>query len=163
MEGHPREVIAQPAGPTAPEVWVLGSSGYGAQVAAFFGLPYCFAHFITDGRGAAEAMALYRQQFRPSAKLAAPHGALCVWALAAGTEAVAARLFTSRELWRLGRDRGVFCRCHHRRKRRRATTRRRSGCASSGCAGRRFTARPARWPRRCARWPRRTRWRRSRF
>ena len=52
VEGHPfRDVRAQPEGPTVPEVWILGSSDYGAQVAAFFGLPYCYAHFITDGRG----------------------------------------------------------------------------------------------------------------
>ena len=45
-DGHPfRAVTAQPTGPTAPEPWILGSSAYGAQVAAFFGLPYCFAHF----------------------------------------------------------------------------------------------------------------------
>lgn len=107
-ENHPfRAVRAQPAGPTSPEVWVLGSSDYGAQVAAYFGLPYCFAHFITDGRGAAEAMALYRQGFKPG-RIAAPHGAVCVWALAADTEAEAWRLFRSREIWRLGRDRGVF-------------------------------------------------------
>ncbi len=107
-ENHPfRSVRAQPAGPTSPEVWVLGSSDYGAQVAAYFGLPYCFAHFITDGRGAAEAMALYREGFRPG-RMAAPHGAICVWALAADTEAEAWRLFRSREIWRLGRDRGVF-------------------------------------------------------
>ncbi len=107
-ENHPfRAVRAQPAGPTSPEVWVLGSSDYGAQVAAYFGLPYCFAHFITDGRGAAEAMALYRQGFKPG-RIPAPHGAICVWALAADTEAEAWRLFRSREIWRLGRDRGVF-------------------------------------------------------
>jgi luciferase family oxidoreductase group 1 len=108
-EGHPfREVRAEPAGATTPEVWILGSSDYGAQVAAFFGLPYCFAHFITDGRGAAEALALYRQTYRPNERHPAPHAALCVWALAAGTPADAERLFSSRALWRLGRDRGVF-------------------------------------------------------
>ena len=79
-----------------PEVWVLGSSGYGAQVAAFFGLPYCFAHFITDGHGAEQALALYRENYRPSARHPAPHPALCVWALAADTEAEAERLFSSR-------------------------------------------------------------------
>ena len=52
--------MAQPVGPTVPETWILGSSDYGAQVAAHFGLPYCFAHFITDGQGCAEAIALYR-------------------------------------------------------------------------------------------------------
>ncbi|HJS84881.1 MAG TPA: LLM class flavin-dependent oxidoreductase [Acetobacteraceae bacterium] len=109
VEGHPfRGVIAQPGGPTAPEVWVLGSSDYGAQVAAYFGLPYCFAHFITDGRGTEQALALYRSQYRPSARHPAPHAALCVWTVAAETEAEAARLFTSRELQRLRRDRGEY-------------------------------------------------------
>jgi luciferase family oxidoreductase group 1 len=109
VEGHPfRDIVAQPGGPTLPEVWILGSSDYGAQVAAYFGLPFCFAHFITDGRGAEQAMAIYREGYRPSPRHPAPHGAVCVWAMAAATEAEAARLFTSRELWRLGRDRGVF-------------------------------------------------------
>ena len=109
VEGHPfRDIVAQPGGPTLPEVWILGSSDYGAQVAAYFGLPFCFAHFITDGRGADQAMAIYREGYRPSARHPAPYGAVCVWAMAAATEAEAARLFTSRELWRLGRDRGVF-------------------------------------------------------
>ncbi len=109
VEGHPfRDIIAQPGGPTLPEVWVLGSSDYGPQVAAYFGLPFCFAHFITDGRGVEQAMAVYREGYRPSERHPAPHAALCVWAMAADTEAEAARLFTSREMWRLGRDRGVF-------------------------------------------------------
>src|SRR3954467_11380558 len=69
IERHPfRDVVAMPTGPTVPEVWMLGSSDYGAQVAAHFGLPYCFAHFITDGQGAAEAMDIYRRTFRPSAR-----------------------------------------------------------------------------------------------
>ena len=63
VEGHPfRDIIAQPGGPTMPEVWMLGSSDYGPQVAAYFGLPFCFAHFITDGRGVEQAMALYRER-----------------------------------------------------------------------------------------------------
>ncbi|MBV9782770.1 MAG: LLM class flavin-dependent oxidoreductase [Acidisphaera sp.] len=108
-EGHPfREVRAQPGGPTVPEVWVLGSSDYGAQVAAFFGLPYCFAHFITDGNGTAQALDLYRRTYRPSDRHPEPHAGLCVWAVAAETEEAADRLFSSRELWRLGRDRGVY-------------------------------------------------------
>ena len=42
VEGHPfRDIIAQPGGPTLPEVWILGSSDYGPQVAAYFGLPFC--------------------------------------------------------------------------------------------------------------------------
>jgi luciferase family oxidoreductase group 1 len=106
---HPfARVSAQPEGPTRPEVWILGSSDFGAQLAAYFGLPYCFAHFITDGAGSEEAMALYRQHFRPSKHLAAPHAAIAVFALTASTEAEAWRLFRSRELSRLWRDRGVF-------------------------------------------------------
>jgi luciferase family oxidoreductase group 1 len=103
-EGHPfREVRANPAVATRPEVWVLGSSDYGAQVAAFFGLPYCFAHFITDGRGAAEALSIYREHCKGT-----PHAAVAVYALAAETEAEAQRLFLPRALWRLHRDRGHF-------------------------------------------------------
>ena len=109
VEGHPfRDVKAQPAGPDAPQAWILGSSDYGAQVAAFFGLPYCFAHFITDGQGAAQALDLYRQQYRPSARQPVPHAAIAVWALAADTAAEADRQFTSRAVWRLGRDRGIY-------------------------------------------------------
>jgi luciferase family oxidoreductase group 1 len=109
IENHPfRDIRAQPAGPTMPEVWVLGSSDYGAQVAAYFGLPFCFAHFITDGRGVEQALAVYRDGYRPSALHPAPHAALCVWAMAAETQEEAAYLFRSREVWRLNRDRGVF-------------------------------------------------------
>jgi luciferase family oxidoreductase group 1 len=109
VEGHPfREIRAQPAGSAVSEVWILGSSDYGAQVAAYFGLPFCFAHFITDGGGIREALAAYRDTYRPSARHKAPHAAICVWALAADTPEEAARLFRSRELWRLGRDRGVY-------------------------------------------------------
>jgi luciferase family oxidoreductase group 1 len=109
MEGHPfRNIIAQPQGPMQPEMWILGSSNYGAQVAAHFGLPYCFAHFITDGAGAEEAIGLYRDLYKPSARWPEPHAGICVWAVAAPTEAEADRLFSSRALWRLGRDRGVY-------------------------------------------------------
>jgi luciferase family oxidoreductase group 1 len=109
VEGHPfRDIRAQPGGPTKPEVWILGSSDYGAQVAAYFGLPFCFAHFITDGHGVAEALAMYRQNYRPSADHPAPWAGLCVWAMTAPTQEEAAWLFRSREMWRLGRDRGVF-------------------------------------------------------
>jgi luciferase family oxidoreductase group 1 len=112
-ENHPyRSVSAQPEGPTKPEVWILGSSEFGAQLAAYLGLPYCFAHFITDGRGAEEAMSLYREGFRAHPEMplrrTTPHGAVAVFALTAETEAEAWRLFRSRELWRLSRDRGVY-------------------------------------------------------
>jgi luciferase family oxidoreductase group 1 len=109
LEGHPfRDIRAQPAGPTTPEVWILGSSDYGAQVAAFFGLPFCFAHFIGDGQGINQALAIYRESYRPSARHPGPHAAICVWAMAAQTQDEADHLFRSREMWRLNRDRGLF-------------------------------------------------------
>src|SRR5579871_2072545 len=79
---HPfREIICQPQGPTAPEIWILGSSTYGAQLAGFFGLPYCYAHFFTDGEGTEEALDAYRRSFQPSAILSQPHSAIVVAAL----------------------------------------------------------------------------------
>jgi luciferase family oxidoreductase group 1 len=111
-EGHPfRSVAANPQIPTRPQVWILGSSDYGAQVAAYFGLPYCFAHFISD-QGSEQITTMYRDGFRPQpgvpGRLAAPHAALGVFALTAETEAEAWRLYKSRELWRLYRDTGRF-------------------------------------------------------
>jgi luciferase family oxidoreductase group 1 len=109
LERHPfRDIRAQPGGPTVPEVWILGSSDYGAQVAAYFGLPFCFAHFISDGQGVEQALAVYREGYRPSTRHPRPHAAICVWAMAAATQEEAAYLFRSREMWRLNRDRGVF-------------------------------------------------------
>jgi luciferase family oxidoreductase group 1 len=109
VEKHPfRSIVAQPTGPTVPETWILGSSDYGAQVAAHFGLPYCFAHFITDGQGCADAIALYRDTYRPSSRNPAPYASVCVWALAAASEAEAEYHYSARALWRLSRDRGVF-------------------------------------------------------
>lgn len=106
---HPfRRVRAFPAGETAPTVWMLGSSDYGAQVAAHFGLPYSFAYFITDGAGAEQALALYRQLYRPSSQHPEPVANVCLWALVAETDDEAQRLFTSRAKWRVARDRGLL-------------------------------------------------------
>jgi luciferase family oxidoreductase group 1 len=105
--GHPGHgVHAYPQGPTAPALWMLGSSNYGAQLAAQLGLPYAFAHFITDGQGADEALALYRSRFKPSAITPQPHAALCVWALAADTEEAAWHHFKSRARWKMDRNLG---------------------------------------------------------
>ena len=109
IEGHPfRDVKAQPQGPGTPEVWILGSSNYGAQVAAHFGLPYCFAYFFSEGAGAAEALDLYRDGYRPSARHPRPCAAICLLAIAADSEAEAARLHLPREVWRAERERGRF-------------------------------------------------------
>ena len=105
--GHPGHGIhAYPAADTAPALWMLGSSDYGAQLAAHLGLPYAFAWFITDGQGAEQALSLYRDTFRPSASLAKPRATVCVWALAADTDAQAWHLFESRARWRMDRNLG---------------------------------------------------------
>lgn len=108
-EGHPFAAVhAHPAGDTMPEIWILGSSDYGAQVAAHFGLPYAFAWFFTDGQGADTALRLYRDNYQPSQRHPEPNAALCVWALAAETEEAALHHFWSRARFRLLRDRGLF-------------------------------------------------------
>jgi luciferase family oxidoreductase group 1 len=107
--GHPfREVKAQPQGPGSPEIWILGSSNYGAQVAAHFGLPYCFAYFFSEGLGAREALDLYHGTYRPSERFPAPISAICVLAVAAETQGQAERLYVPREVWRAERERGRF-------------------------------------------------------
>jgi luciferase family oxidoreductase group 1 len=100
-------IKAHPLGPTTPELWILGSSDYGAQLAAHFGLPYAFAYFFTDGRGVEQALELYRRNFRPSQRYANPQATICVWALAADTEDEARRLARSREHSRILRDVGI--------------------------------------------------------
>ena len=104
---HPGHgVWACPSGDTAPTVWMLGSSDYGAQLAAHLGLPYAFAYFITEGQGVEQALDLYRDTYRPSPAHPQPHAAICVWALAADTEEEAWRLFQSRARWRMDRNVG---------------------------------------------------------
>lgn len=87
-------VRALPGEGTHVPLWILGSSLYGAQVAAHFGLPYAFAsHFAPDALE--QAVAVYRHQFQPSAQLAAPHFMLAVNVFAAETDAEGAYLRTS--------------------------------------------------------------------
>jgi luciferase family oxidoreductase group 1 len=103
---HPGHGIpAAPQGGTTPQLWMLGSSDYGAQLAAHYGMPYAFAYFITEGEGAEAALHLYRSSFRPGL-LRQPQALACVWALAADTEQEAWRLFASRERTRVDRNSG---------------------------------------------------------
>jgi luciferase family oxidoreductase group 1 len=107
-DDHPgRGIGAYPRGETTPQLWMLGSSGYGAQLAGHFGMPYSFAHFITDGEGCGDALDLYRHMFKPGL-LEEPQANICVWALAADTEEEAWRLFASRERARIDRQTGRF-------------------------------------------------------
>ena len=101
-------ITAHPLGPHAPEIWILGSSDYGAQLAAHFGLPYAFAYFFTDGVGAEQAMALYRRLYQPSERHPRPQATLCIWALAADSDEEAAYHALSRDRWRVDRGRGVL-------------------------------------------------------
>jgi luciferase family oxidoreductase group 1 len=109
VERHPFAAVkAFPQGATAPEVWILGSSDYGAQVAALFGLPYCYAWFFSDGAGGQRAIDLYKRTYRPSVRHPEPRSGLCVWALAAETMDQAQYHFTSRALSRINRDKGIL-------------------------------------------------------
>ncbi len=107
-EGHPFErVIAHPTGPTFPQMWILGSSDYGAQLAAHFGLPYAFAYFFSYGFDVDQALELYRKNYRPSELYPRPQCTICVWALAADTEAEALYQFKSRERALIERESGI--------------------------------------------------------
>ena len=101
-------ITAHPRGPHAPEVWILGSSNYGAQLAAHFGLPYAFAYFFVDGQGAEEALAIYRRLYKPSERHPTPQPTVCVWALVADTHEEACHHALGRERWRVDRARGVL-------------------------------------------------------
>ncbi len=108
-EGHPFRVVrAEPAGPFAPEIWMLGSSDYGAQVGAYFGLPYCFAYFFSDGRGAKQALDIYRETYQPSELNPKPHFAITVWALAADTQEEADYAYKSRAISMMMFERGQY-------------------------------------------------------
>jgi len=89
-----QRIRAIPGAVTNVPVWILGSSTYGAQLAAMLGLPYAFAsHFAPEQM--AQACAIYRAQFRPSEFLDKPYLMLGLNVVAADTDAEAARLFTS--------------------------------------------------------------------
>ena len=88
---------AVPAAGTEVPLWILGSSTYGAQLAAELGLPYAFAsHFAPDALMV--ALEVYRSRFKPSEQLAAPHAMIGVNIIAAETDAEARRLATSQQM-----------------------------------------------------------------
>jgi luciferase family oxidoreductase group 1 len=106
--GRHAGITAHPLGPHAPEIWILGSSDYGAQLAAHFGLPYAFAYFFTDGQGAEQAISLYRRLYQPSERHPEPQATLCIWALVAASDEEARHLSLSRDRWRIDRGRGIL-------------------------------------------------------
>jgi luciferase family oxidoreductase group 1 len=109
--GHPFESVrALPDGVVAPRLWMLGSSSHGGAVAAYLGLPFVFAHFITSTFGP-QVMAAYRRGFQPSEAGAMPAAAVAVGVICAETDAEAERLAVSADVWRLrpeGSERGAL-------------------------------------------------------
>ncbi|MCE8519505.1 LLM class flavin-dependent oxidoreductase [Ruegeria pomeroyi] len=87
-------VRAFPGQNTHVPVWILGSSLYGAQLAAQLGLPYAFAsHFAPQALE--EALEIYRRSFRPSVYLDHPHAMMAINVFAAETDAEGVRLRTT--------------------------------------------------------------------
>ena len=95
--GPPQEnqaIHAIPGEDTNVPLWILGSSLYGAQLAAMLGLPYAFAsHFAPQAL--MQAISIYRERFEPSAQLAKPYVMVGCNAIVADTEDDARRLFTT--------------------------------------------------------------------
>lgn len=87
-------------------LWILGSSLYGAQLAAHMGLPYAFASHFAPAM-MEQAAALYRKEFKPSAQLDKPYLMLALNVFAAETTAEAHRLFTSPQQQFVNLVRGV--------------------------------------------------------
>jgi luciferase family oxidoreductase group 1 len=84
-------VLAVPAKGQQPELWLLGSSGYSAQLAGALGLPFAFAHHFSS-ENTVPALALYREAFRPSPLLAQPYAMIAASVLVADTDEEARRL-----------------------------------------------------------------------
>jgi luciferase family oxidoreductase group 1 len=101
-----RSVKAMPAGPTSPEVWLLGSSDYSGALASHVGLRFAFAHFIS-AHGAEAVMRDYRDNFRPSYRDSAPYCMLAVFVICAATHDEAERLAASIDLRRYQMSQGV--------------------------------------------------------
>jgi luciferase family oxidoreductase group 1 len=89
-----QKLHAVPGVGTNVPIWMLGSSLFGAQLAAMLGLPYSFAsHFAPDAL--LPALSIYRERFEPSAQRETPYAMPALQVIAADTDAEARRLFTS--------------------------------------------------------------------
>ncbi|HEV2990562.1 MAG TPA: LLM class flavin-dependent oxidoreductase [Candidatus Angelobacter sp.] len=99
-DDHPfRRITVSPQMPGSPEVWLLGSSLWSAAAAAYFGLPYAFAHFI-DPQPTRAALEQYRFQFKPSRYLSAPRAIVALGVVCADTNEETQRLLMSARLFR---------------------------------------------------------------
>ena len=91
---HNQVIQAVPGAGTNVPLWILGSSMFGAQLAAMLGLPFAFAsHFAPEAL--VPALQIYRERFEPSAQLSRPYAVAGVNVIAADTDTEAHRLFTS--------------------------------------------------------------------
>jgi luciferase family oxidoreductase group 1 len=96
-EPEPGQAVrAVPGAGLRVPIWILGSSLFGSQLAAALGLPYAFASHFAPAH-LADAIALYRREFRPSADLDRPYVMIGVNVIAADTDAEAERLATSQQ------------------------------------------------------------------
>lgn len=95
--GENQRIRAVPGAGTDVPLWILGSSLFGAQLAAELGLPYAFASHFAPAQ-LLPALRIYRERFRPSAQLAAPHAMIGVNIIAAETDAEARRLATTQQM-----------------------------------------------------------------
>ncbi|MEU5946651.1 LLM class flavin-dependent oxidoreductase [Micromonospora sp. NPDC047465] len=82
---RPGPITATPGRGQQPAIWLLGSSGFSAQLAGMLGLPFSFAHHFSS-QHTLPALALYRQSFRPSKWLAEPYAMVAVNAVCADTD-----------------------------------------------------------------------------
>ncbi|RDI67810.1 LLM class flavin-dependent oxidoreductase [Nocardia pseudobrasiliensis] len=99
-------IVAVPGIGESPEIWLLGSSGFSAQLAALLGLRFAFAHHFSAENTEA-ALALYRQNFRPTDRLERPHAMIAVSAVCADTDEQADLLARPSELAFLNLRRGL--------------------------------------------------------
>ncbi|MFD8109722.1 LLM class flavin-dependent oxidoreductase [Streptomyces microflavus] len=89
---HYQQLEALPRPPVAPGVWALGASVRSATEAGRRGMPYAFAHHFFNSRGAQEALAAYRDAFRPSPQAERPHAIVTVFTVCGQTSRQARRL-----------------------------------------------------------------------
>jgi luciferase family oxidoreductase group 1 len=107
-DGHPfRNIRAVPADVPLPPIWLLGSSGYSAELAAAVGMGFAFAHHFAD-HDAASAMLTYREHFKPSAAMKQPHAILGTAAVVADSDAEAERIAMSADLHYARRAKGEY-------------------------------------------------------
>lgn len=94
--GPDQRIIAVPAAGTNVPLWILGSSNFGAMLAAELGLPYAFAsHFAPD---LLPALEIYRSRFKPSEQLNRPYAMAGINVIAADTDTEATRLATTQQM-----------------------------------------------------------------